>query len=291
MKKLGWFTVGFTYLLMVWGNMVSATGSGLGCPDWPRCHGTFFPPATFETILEWGHRLLALATTILIVLTIAQVLLSRGSYGNALKRSGKFLLLLLGVQIVLGGITVILGLSIFVSTIHLVIANLVMGGLISVASVMTWGDPVITQNQKMRKLAVFGLGGLLIQLALGALVRHSHSGLACPMFPGCLDGFWPVPFTFGTAVAFFHRWWGVCMIGLYFHLTSVSWKKAKPLRLASSIAFVLACAQIGLGIATVLGGLGTAMRGLHAAGGYALWAFTFYISIRSGSFGFLYGRR
>ena len=290
MKKLGWFTVGFTYLLMTWGNMVSATGSGFGCPDWPRCHGTFFPPATFETILEWGHRLLAATTTLLIVATIALILRSRGKYGRALKSSGRFLLAMLAVQIVLGGFTVLLGLSVVVSTIHLVIANLVMGGLITVASVMTWGDPVVTQSVKMRRLAVSGLMGLLIQLALGALVRHSHSGLACPMFPGCLEGFWPIPLTFGTAVAFTHRWWGIIMFGLYFHLLSVSIRKSKPLRMACAIAFALACTQIILGISTVLGGLGTASRGLHAAGGYALWAMTFYISIRSGSFRYLYGR-
>ena len=296
MRKLAWTTVGFTYLLMVWGNLVSATGSGLACPDWPLCHGTIAPGLRPEVILEWGHRLLAFTASCLIFTTIYKVL--RTSHPDSvLRRSGMSMLGLLILQILLGATTVLLGLSPTVSTIHLVIANIVFGGLITVACVVTWGNPVVatptaeakSAASKLRLLALSALAGMIVQLALGALVRHTHSGLACSQFPNCLDQFLPIPLTFQTALAFLHRWWGFALMGLFFHMLGVA-KEVPGLHRASGNAFKLALAQIFLGIGTVMTGLNTHTRASHAAIGYALWGTTFYIVIRSGGLRWLWDR-
>ncbi|MGZ3697528.1 MAG: COX15/CtaA family protein [Bdellovibrionota bacterium] len=289
MRKLGWVTVGFTYFLMVWGNLVSSTGSGLACPDWPTCHGSFMPTPSFGVFFEWGHRLLAFTATVLIVTTIYKVLTAKAAPGSALKRSGRVLLALLAVQIVLGGTTVLLGLSVTVSTIHLLIANIVLSGLIATATVITWGNPVVKDaSDKLKRLSVIGLGGMVIQLALGALVRHGHAGLACPNFPGCLSGFFPDPFTFETAVAFFHRWWGILMLGIFVHLPLAARKQSPSLAPVAWGVMLLSLAQVGLGILTVLSGLQTHARATHAAVGYALWAGLFYLALRSGGFRFMW---
>ena len=34
------------------------TGSGLGCPDWPKCYGGTSPPLESHAIIEYGNRLL-----------------------------------------------------------------------------------------------------------------------------------------------------------------------------------------------------------------------------------------
>lgn len=283
MQSLGWITVGLTYLLMVWGNLVSSTGSGLACPDWPLCHGTITPAISFPVVLEWGHRLLAFSAAVMIVLTIFKAFTSSLKTESSLKRSTRSLLVLLGIQVLLGGTTVMLGLSVLVSTVHLIIATLVFSGLITLACVMTWENPIVSPvSSKVGRLAIAGLIGLLIQFTLGALVRHGHSGLACPNFPNCLNSILPIPFTFETGIAFFHRWWGILLLGVFVQLASASARTTPALSKASNTVLGIAILQVLLGIGTVMGKLNTETRAIHAAVGYALWGVLFYISIRAG---------
>ena len=45
-------------LIVLTGAAVRLTGSGLGCPDWPKCYGGTTPPLEMHAVIEYGNRLL-----------------------------------------------------------------------------------------------------------------------------------------------------------------------------------------------------------------------------------------
>jgi heme a synthase len=45
-------------LIVLTGAGVRLTGSGLGCPDWPKCYGGTTPPIESHAVIEYGNRLL-----------------------------------------------------------------------------------------------------------------------------------------------------------------------------------------------------------------------------------------
>lgn len=71
--KYAWFVSGYTILVILWGAVVRATGSGAGCGShWPACQGEILHrPESIETLIEFSHRLTSgLAGVFVIILLI-----------------------------------------------------------------------------------------------------------------------------------------------------------------------------------------------------------------------------
>jgi heme A synthase len=274
LRRLSWTAVAAVFLLMGLGNVVSATGSGLACPDWPLCHGRVIPPLRADVLIEWSHRLAAAVTSVLLVVTIA--LATRRAAGRA-RRVGVALLGLLAVQILLGGATVLLRLPHLLSTAHLVNALLILAGLLWLIHRTRGDEPSRTRGPAAPTRLVLAVAAvLLLQLALGGYVRHAGAGLACPDFPLCsgdvLPGHWL------ATVHWIHRWLGVLLLGAVVHLALRA--RRTPLGRQTALVAALAGVQVALGVAAVLLRLEPPVRAAHAAVGYLTWALVVWTALR-----------
>ena len=118
------------------GGIVRVTGSGLGCPDWPLCHGQLIPPFEFATLIEYSHRLSASVLGVLVLGTTIVVMM-RYRPNRWGKNSVLTALALVIVAAILGGATVLTELAWWLRLLHLGIAEGVVAALI-IAVVVSW---------------------------------------------------------------------------------------------------------------------------------------------------------
>src|SRR3954452_3964174 len=98
-------------LIVFTGAAVRLTGSGLGCPEWPRCHGTrLTPELKIHNLIEFGNRVM---TSVVLIPCLAAAILAwrRRPFRRDLAVLGALLPLGVLGQAVLGGLTVIYGLA------------------------------------------------------------------------------------------------------------------------------------------------------------------------------------
>lgn len=199
---LGKITLGVFFLLLVWGNIVAGLKAGLACPDWPLCHGEVVPPFRWDIYVEFSHRVIgAVGGILLLVLSIKRF----KKYAGFIKAIPVFAILLLLIQVTLGGLVVLLHLPVNLTTTHFSIA-LIIFSLVIFLDYFD-GDSIKPEfSTGSFKNSLFILSILVfVQAVLGAYVRHSDAGLACPDFPKCL-GYWIPPNLSGIVlIHYLHR--------------------------------------------------------------------------------------
>src|SRR5437763_4084189 len=104
-RRVANLTLAALTLIVLTGAAVRLTGSGLGCPDWPKCYGNALPPLSTHALIEFGNR--ALSGLVGIMTVIAAILaFTRCPYRGDLARLAVLLPLGVIAQAVLGGFTV-----------------------------------------------------------------------------------------------------------------------------------------------------------------------------------------
>lgn len=276
---------GATFLLLVIGGTVNPTGSSLACPE-PTfvCNGQLFPPMVGGVFYEHGHRLAAMIVGLLqIALTV--LLIRRGA-----KRLGVALLAMVVVQGLLGAITVQYKLPWYVSTAHLMLAMSYFATLIYTSFLLRRAPTVVELDQHERRIAALGpartwiklaLGAVIVQLLLGALVRHLGAAMVCLGMPTCTIGsagggggdWWPDAGV--QQLHMIHRAFGM-VVGIITTIAAVQvFRHAKSwpsLRVLSLVAPLLVVAQIVLGVYTVMTMRSVPIAVAHFAGAASLWA-------------------
>ena len=298
------FTAGATLFLIYAGAMVSSTGSGLAVPDWPLSYGMVFPPMVGGIFYEHGHRMVA--TFVGILTTALAVWLWRREERRWLRNLGAAALAAIVLQGLLGGLTVLYLLPTWISVSHACLAQaffcLTVGiALFTSAGWQTAVKPISeTGGAPLKWLAAAGTVVVFIQLVLGALMRHTESGLAIPDFPlsfGRLippfseltvDATDPFPIsieTFRTRVAihFAHRAWAVVVSGV------LVWTACRVLRAHGSrpeltrpsVALLAQLVvQLALGALVIWTGKAVAITTLHVVVGATVLATSLVLTLR-----------
>src|SRR3989338_3199350 len=106
------------FLLLLMGGLVHNTGSSLACPDWPLCYGSLLPEMTGGVEIEHSHRLMATAVGLVTVI-LALLIWKRRKGDRELRQMAMAAVVLVVVQGLLGGITVLYQLPHLVSISHL----------------------------------------------------------------------------------------------------------------------------------------------------------------------------
>ncbi|MGZ4148467.1 MAG: heme o synthase [Actinomycetota bacterium] len=273
-----------TLLLIVWGGVVRTTGSGDGCPDWPKCYGRWIPRFEYHTLIEYVHRLLAVISgTLSIALAVVAILaLVRGRRGHALPmpRSAAWLAVslapLFAIQGAIGGWIIATHENPQVVTLHFAVAFVVLGISVAIATITVLVRPgtVARADRGYARLTTWAAGATYALLLVGTYVRAEGAGLAFrdwPLMGGRLIPSFGPP---GAADMFVHRTLALVVTAL------LGWQavRARTMRprvgefvRLSTLALVFVLAEILLGGLNVVTELATVPRALHVADSALIW--------------------
>lgn len=269
-------------LLTTWGALVRTTGSGLGCPDWPLCHGRVIPPlGDTAAWVEWIHRLLAASIAPLLILST--LVAWRRERRPDLYRPLLWALGLVFGQSLLGGLTVILELPPTMVAVHLALALTILALTLVAATraAAPWSarpphrelSSLQHAASAMRWIGMVGLGLFALTL-IGATVTGSGASWACSAWPLC-DGWTIWPADLLGRVHMLHRLValgvGVALAWLVVRLATWPGISRGIFRWVLA-AFALYLAQIGLGAVNLWMGFPAWLNALHLGLATAIWA-------------------
>lgn len=187
MSSLRWWALGnivANAVITLSGATVRVTGSGLGCPEWPRCTPDSFVPAdtahsTLQAAIEFGNRTLALPVLAVGVIVLAALLRTRPRRRDLTAMAAAIVVGVAG-QAAVGGVTVWSGLHPITVTAHFLLSMLVLA--VAVALYVRCREPegatrpTVTPSARALTLALVAAGFLV--LVAGTIVTGNgpHSG-------------------------------------------------------------------------------------------------------------------
>lgn len=264
------------FLLVTLGAAVRVMNAGLACPDWPLCFGDFIPDYHPQVYFEFIHRALAGLVAIL-TFVLVYILVFRSTAPRQLKAWGVVSVLLLLVQIVMGGLTVLMKLDS-----HVVAAHLTMGT--GFFAILTWillhlrggvvleglkhagkrlGDakskvqeiakPFMRPSKMLLTVSFLMFLAVYVQIILGGLVASHYAALVCIDFPKC-HGEWFPTFRGIIGLHVIHRLGAYTVMALALAHWFYMRKQSQSLQVHKLAMWILLLVfvQAGIGIANVL---------------------------------------
>lgn len=204
-RRFGILTIASVFFLIFVGSLVRSTGSGMGCPDWPKCFGQWVPPSdisqlppdykeqfksathevadfdVYKTWTEYVNRLIGVLTGFFILLTVffAVPYLKKDKTVFWLS----FLaFILVGFQGWIGAKVVSSNLAHWMVTIHMIVALIIVGILIyTITRSQTFVVLQLNDDKSLKGLMFAILCLSLIQTVSGTQVRENIDQLATIM--------------------------------------------------------------------------------------------------------------
>ena len=261
-QRLAIWTTATTYFLILVGGLVRASGAGLGCPDWPRCFGSWIPPASaaslppgfdpsqFNPALMWTeylNRLLGVTVGLLILATAISAWRHHRHQPRILWTTVAAFLLV-GFEGWLGGRVVAHELAAWIVTAHLIVAIVIVQLLLyaTVEATRPVGGGMLKNEGRLAMLLILLT---LVQAGVGTQVRgHLETALDAGVARD-------VALSTVGRLDYLHRdlAFGVVLGAALFTLWLLS--RRSPLVQWSLVVLTLAVLQIALGIVMAYGSL------------------------------------
>jgi protoheme IX farnesyltransferase len=275
-QKLATTSVVTALLLVTIGVVVRATGSGMGCPDWPLCHGQLIPPLNDANAwIEWIHRDVAVFIGF-VVLALAFVAARDHRDRPSLLWPSFGVVALVGFQAWLGRETVRLNNSGESVTAHLAAAMALVALLVFILARSLYPARIGGRggSQRFTILAAFAGLSVFALLLFGSNVTATSQWFVFPDWP-LMNGSLVPPLTADTSAHVLHRWVAI-VVGLIVAAVLVVALRTQrdrpaivPLALVAGILFPI---QAVIGGLQILTDLAAWTQTLHVALGAIIWA-------------------
>ena len=259
-RFIAWASLVSQTLIVGTGGAVRLTGSGLGCPTWPRCTADSFvatPEMGIHGIVEFGNRLLTFVLVIIAIIAFAFVVRMRRQRPELLRLS---IALGLGIpaQAIIGGITVLTDLNPWIVGFHFVVSA-VLVALATVFVVRVYRGPAGALEPLPRAVRPLAIGTAVIvwiTVLVGIVVTGSgpHAGDGGAARNGLDSEFWQ----------HVHSWPAYASFAGAVLLVIVARRTGPALFQRASLALVaVELVQIGVGLAQARLGLPVILVGVH----------------------------
>ena len=263
-RRLAFLTALFAYLQIALGGVVRVTGSGLGCPDWPLCHGRPYPAPDIHSVIEYSHRTVGTITGVLLIVTVVAAWLVFRRSRPIVPWLATASLAVIGVEGALGGVVVVNELASWLVLVHLGLAMLILGLLLATAIMSL--PPAEALKLRLAPLAV---AATYVLLLTGSTVVASGADESCRAWPLCGSGLAP-SFAGADAFTMLHRG-AVLVLGvliLYVVHLGLRRPRTRGVAIATLAVFGL---QVAVGAASAITDAAL-FNGLHVALATLVWA-------------------
>ncbi|HEX2177997.1 MAG TPA: heme o synthase [Actinomycetota bacterium] len=279
-QKLALATTVAAMVLVLVGALVRATGSGLGCPDWPRCHGSWIPPMEKTAIIEYSHRLTASIVGFL-VLAVAVVAWLKQRTTPSVWWPSLAALVTVIIQAGVGRQVVLDELHADTVVLHFFL-SLALVGLLTTVTANAF-NPRGGGWDGLAKQALFTTVAAFTVLMIGALVVQQRAGEVITDWP-LMNGTLLPPEGTRPVIHWTHRI-AAGLLGLVIGWLALKVTRREPrdrnLMILGHSAFTLWLVQVLIGGSYVLTGASSWTIVGHVLTGELLWVTLVYLSILS----------